>query len=62
MATLSPGRPNPIALSACALLCVDKEIHRLEIAYKDTEDGTPVLDIKPYEPSGDLIRNVRMPS
>lgn len=62
LATRSPVRPNPIALSACALLGVDKKNHRLEVAYIDAENETPVLDIKPYEPSGDLVRDVRMPA
>ena len=49
MATRSPIRPNPIAVTACALLAVD------------AENGTPVLDIKPYEPSDDKVRDVKMP-
>jgi tRNA (Thr-GGU) A37 N-methylase len=40
---------------------VDPQNHRLEISYTDAEDGTPVLDIKPYHPSEDRVRDVRMP-
>jgi tRNA-Thr(GGU) m(6)t(6)A37 methyltransferase TsaA len=61
-ATRSPVRPNPIALSACALIGIDKEKHRLEVAYIDAENDTPVLDIKPYEPSDDRVRDVKMPA
>lgn len=61
LATRSPIRPNPIAISACALLALEKEIHRLEVAYIDAEDSTPILDIKPYEPSVDKVRDVEMP-
>lgn len=62
LATRSPVRPNPIALTACALLGVDKISHRLEVAYIDAENGTPVLDIKPYEPSDEVVRDVIMPA
>lgn len=60
-ATRSPVRPNPIAISTCPLIHLDKENQRLEIAYIDSEDNTPVLDIKPYHPSVDRIRDVKMP-
>lgn len=61
LATRSPVRPNPIGITACALLNADKESHTLEVAYIDAEDGTPVLDIKPYQPSIDRVRDVKMP-
>jgi tRNA-Thr(GGU) m(6)t(6)A37 methyltransferase TsaA len=60
-ATRSPIRPNPIAVTACGLVGVDQEECRLEISYTDAEDGTPVLDIKPYEPSIDRVRDALMP-
>lgn len=62
LATRSPVRPNPIAISACALITSDQETHGLEVAYIDAEDGTPILDIKPYEPSVDKVRDVEMPA
>jgi tRNA-Thr(GGU) m(6)t(6)A37 methyltransferase TsaA len=61
-ATRSPVRPNPIALSSCALIGVNEESRRLEVAYIDAEDNTPVLDIKPYEPAEDTVRDVVMPA
>ena len=61
LATRSPVRPNPVALSACALLGVDGPGRRLELAWIDAEHGTPVVDIKPYQPSVDRVRGVRMP-
>ena len=61
LATRSPVRPNPIAVTACALLGVDRKAGRLEVAYIDAENDTPVLDIKPYEPSDDRVRDVVMP-
>jgi tRNA-Thr(GGU) m(6)t(6)A37 methyltransferase TsaA len=46
LATRSPHRPNPIGLSAVALLGIDDcTVH---IGGTDMLDGTPVLDIKPY--------------
>lgn len=61
LASRSPVRPNPIGITACALINLDKEKHRLEVAYIDAETGTPILDIKPYEPSIDKVRDVKMP-
>jgi Uncharacterized conserved protein len=61
LATRSPVRPNPIAITACKLLGIDSERGRLEVIYLDAEEGTPVLDIKPYQPSVDKVRDVIMP-
>ncbi len=48
--TRSPLRPNPICLSCTGLLSVEQKNGVLNLAYIDAEDGTPVLDIKPYHP------------
>ncbi|WP_105614634.1 SAM-dependent methyltransferase [Vallitalea okinawensis] len=61
LATRSPIRPNPIAITPCPLIHLDQENHRIEIAYIDCENDTPILDIKPYEPSIDRVRDVQMP-
>jgi tRNA (adenine37-N6)-methyltransferase len=45
-ATRSPRRPNPIGLTAVALL--HREGGRLHVRGVDMLDGTPILDIKPY--------------
>jgi tRNA-Thr(GGU) m(6)t(6)A37 methyltransferase TsaA len=57
LATRSPHRPNPIGLSAVALLGVHDrgDAIELEIGGADLLDGTPVLDIKPYVPYADAI-------
>jgi formylmethanofuran dehydrogenase subunit E len=47
----SPHRPNPIGLTTVKLLAVEGNV--LTVADLDAWDGTPVLDIKPYEPSAD---------
>lgn len=62
LATRGPVRPNPIAVTVCALLAVDRQNSRIEVNYLDAEPGTPILDIKPYHPSSDKIRDVRMPA
>lgn len=60
-ATRSPVRPNPVALSCAQLLHVDAEAAVLDVAYIDALDGTPVLDIKPYTPSLDRVREFYTP-
>ncbi len=49
--TRSPRRPNPIGLSVVRLIKVDGNI--LHIEETDLIDGTPVLDIKPFNPQID---------
>jgi len=60
-ATRSPVRPNPIALTAVAVLHIDYERGVIHIPYIDAEDGTPILDIKPYHPCSDRVRDVTVP-
>ena len=60
-ATRSPVRPNPIALTAVPVLSIDVERGVVRIPYIDAEVGTPVLDIKPYHPAVDRIREVSVP-
>jgi tRNA-Thr(GGU) m(6)t(6)A37 methyltransferase TsaA len=44
----SPTRPNPIGLTLVRL--VKRQGRRLFVAGIDLFDGTPVVDIKPYQP------------
>lgn len=46
--TCSPFRPNPIGMSIVKLMKV--EGNRLFVKHIDMLDGTPVLDIKPFQP------------
>jgi len=50
----SPGRPNPISFSIIRLI---KRLNEgiLEVDNLDLIDGTPVLDIKPYQPGWDAV-------
>lgn len=47
-ATRSPARPNPIAMTVVPVTWIDAAEGILGIAYIDAENGTPVLDVKPY--------------
>ncbi len=60
-ATRSPLRPNPIALSVSGILDIDEKSGTVLLDYIDAEDGTPVLDLKPYTPSIDKIEEPRTP-
>jgi len=52
-AVRSPARPNSIGLSATRIVRVDGL--RIEVDPLDFLDGTPVIDLKPYFVSRDLI-------
>ena len=60
-ATRSPIRPNPIALTAVQVIQIDYEKGIIQIAYIDANDGTPILDIKPYTPSLDRVETPGVP-
>ena len=49
-ATRSPVRPNPILLTTVQVQKIDFEKGIIYTPYIDAENGTPVLDIKPYHP------------
>ena len=57
-ASRSPARPNPIGLTTCFVLDVEHEAGTIAVAWIDADDGTPVLDIKPYIPLSDRAREV----
>lgn len=61
-ATRSPNRPNPIALSCAAVTFIDHENGVIGLAYIDAQDGSPVLDIKPYTPSLDRVEAPETPA
>lgn len=54
-ATRSPHRPNPIGIGVVDLLQITGRI--LSVRGLDALDGSPVLDIKPYVPSLDAVRD-----
>lgn len=57
-ATRTPHRPNPIGLTLVELLSVHERI--LTVRGLDAFDGTPVLDIKPFD-SWDMKEKARVP-
>lgn len=57
-ATRTPYRPNPIGLTIVELLNVEDNV--LSVRGLDAFDGTPVLDIKPFDPR-DAIQEARVP-
>lgn len=59
-ATRGPVRPNPIALSAAKIIRIEENLVYLE--YLDAENDSPILDIKPYTASSDVIENFEGPA
>jgi tRNA-Thr(GGU) m(6)t(6)A37 methyltransferase TsaA len=58
-ATRAPVRPNLIGLTACRLVQAQGDV--LEVADLDAQDGSPILDLKPYIPDGDSIPGATTP-
>ena len=58
-ASRSPFRPNPIGLSVVKLIKIEKTENGLALVVEgaDLLDGTPILDIKPYLPHVDAIKD-----
>lgn len=57
-ATRAPRRPNPIGLSVVRLDRVEES--RLHVSELDVVEGTPLLDIKPFNPAVDNRRRCRV--
>ena len=57
----SEYRPNPIAVTTCKVLDVDEENGVVKIADIDAYDGTRILDLKPYFPVCDRVKDARIP-
>ena len=60
--TRSPRRPNRLGLSICAIADVDPEVGVVAVSWIDALHGTPVVDLKPYFPASDRVRDVVMPA
>ena len=56
----SEYRPNPIAVTVCPLVGVDIPNGMVELAWIEAFDGTPIVDLKPYVPISDRVRDVRV--
>lgn len=62
LATRGPFRPSPLAVTACRILSLDVAAGILELDWIDAEPDTPVIDLKPYHPSSDVVTDFAMPS
>jgi tRNA-Thr(GGU) m(6)t(6)A37 methyltransferase TsaA len=58
-ATRSPHRPNPIGLTLVELVRRKKNI--LTVKGLDAMNGTPILDLKPYD-KWDSAKSIRVPN
>jgi tRNA (adenine37-N6)-methyltransferase len=58
LASRGRGHPNPIGLAVCELVEVNDT--RLRVRRLDAYDGTPVIDIKPYD-HYDVFPDIRVP-
>jgi len=58
-ATRTNLRPNPVGLTLCELVKVEGTV--LTVRGLDAYDGTPVLDVKPFDP-WDMAKAARVPS
>jgi len=60
--TRAPIRPNLIMVSTAGVKTIDDKNGQIYLYHIDAVDGTPILDIKPYQPSEDRIRDCEVPS
>ena len=60
-ATRSPYRPNSLCVSVAAVSSVDVAKGLIKLWWIDAADGTPVLDVKPYQPCTDTVGKVKLP-
>ncbi len=57
-ATRSPNRPNPLGKTTVRLL--GRQGNVLKVKGLDAIDGTPVVDIKPYNPGYDSVADAKV--
>ena len=53
----SPARPNPIGHTIVKIVSLDEKNKRVLLDQIDANDGSPLIDIKPYLPSSDRVDN-----
>lgn len=59
-ASRSPVRPNLIGFFSCKIVSIEKRV--IQIEQIDAFDGSPVIDIKPYNPRIDSIPEAKVPA
>ena len=55
-----PQRPNPIAMTTVKL--INHKGNKIKVKGLDILDGTPIIDIKPYWPIYDDVKDGKIPS
>jgi len=60
-ATRSESRPNPVMLTTAPIIHVDIKAGQVELGWLDAQDNSPIIDIKPYQPCFDRVREVQLP-
>jgi tRNA-Thr(GGU) m(6)t(6)A37 methyltransferase TsaA len=60
-ATRAQYRPNPIGITVIGIEEVDVGNGMVKVNDIDALDGTPLLDIKPYYPCIDRVKDARIP-
>ncbi len=60
--TRSEQRPNPILLSVVSVLSIDLDKGLVIAPWLDANHGSPIIDIKPYQPSMDRVKDVELPT
>jgi len=58
-ASRSPTRPNPIGLCVVELTKIENCV--LFVKGLDAVEGSPIIDIKPYNPRADSVAGARVP-
>jgi len=58
-ASRSPSRPNPIGLCVAELVKMEGNI--LSVKGLDALEGSPVIDLKPYNPRADAVPDAAVP-
>ncbi|HNY11049.1 MAG TPA: tRNA (N6-threonylcarbamoyladenosine(37)-N6)-methyltransferase TrmO [Candidatus Wallbacteria bacterium] len=56
----SPSRPNPVSLTVVKILSINGNV--IEVENCDAVEGTPVIDIKPYNGGIDQVMNMVSPT
>ena len=56
----SEYRPNPIGITTMPILAIDHKQGIVTLPWIDAFDGSPVIDLKPYMPTSDRIRDVKV--
>jgi tRNA-Thr(GGU) m(6)t(6)A37 methyltransferase TsaA len=57
----SEYRPNPVAVTIVPILSINEQEGIVVFPWIDAFDGSPVIDLKPYIPICDRIRNIKVP-